>query len=126
MIFLTQEFSLHMISDAVLRTKCGNLLRIYKISTHTAGLILSGDYPDALDVPMQSFIGHPEIAWLAAADVAQPPFPVNRQNLVLGLDDWLVVAQYKGPVLEPDTTVLPENAKIEWWLIKYADPGILE
>lgn len=42
---------------------------------------------------------------------------VNRISVKLERGDFLLVGQYDGPRLPEGTSVLPEGAKIDWWLI---------
>lgn len=65
------------------------------------------------DYEWVSCVGHVDtaniISGLLGKEVKQ-----NRTSVTLGLDDCMVVAQYKGPRLEEGAVELPEDAEIQW------------
>lgn len=66
--------------------------------------------------PIMSAIGHADTALLFSGILGVPLF-VNRISIKLTPDIILLVGQYVGPRLQEGTTLLPEDARIEWWTV---------
>lgn len=45
------------------------------------------------------------------------PVPANRVNVILGDNDWLLVAQYAVPRMPEGATTLPDGASIQFWVV---------
>jgi hypothetical protein len=62
---------------------------------------------------MESYIGHQDTANLLS-NILGLEVPVNRASLTIFPGEDIVIAQYIGPRLPEGTTVLPDDAKIQW------------
>ena len=65
------------------------------------------------DYDWVSCVGHADTANIISG-LLEKSVPQNRTSVTLGLDDCMIVAQYKGPRLEEGATELPEDAEIQW------------
>jgi hypothetical protein len=65
----------------------------------------------------QSCIGHADIATVLSRLIGFD-IPVNRVSVSLKPGDVLVVGQYVGPRLPEGCSILPEGARIEWYVVK--------
>lgn len=102
-VYLTNAFSINMIQEDV-------KINFRKITSGTAKQILEdGDFIQA--------IGHPDTTAIVSSVLGIKLEP-NRVTIEFHPTDWLIVAQYRGPRLQPGTTELPENASIEFWLVR--------
>ena len=97
-MFLTNAFSINMIDSS----KNLNFLKV--------------DHQQAKQISRycMSAIGHADTA-TAVSILLEGDFPQNRQTV--RFENNLLVAQYKGDRLEEGTTVLPEGATLEFWLV---------
>ncbi len=68
------------------------------------------------NIEIVSCIGHENTAQLFS-NILGMQLSANRIDIKLEKDIILLVGQYQGPRLEEGVTTLPENAKIDWWLI---------
>lgn len=68
----------------------------------------------------ESCVGHTDTATLLTTllgtDVGQ-----RRTTITLEKSDTMMVAQYKGPRLDEDATVLPDGAMIEWVFVYFVN-----
>jgi len=104
MLYIANAFSLNM-----LPTHRATSLFINPIDKDAArDLLKKNDW--------KSMVGHPDIAAIIGADL-DTNVPVNRATLKLDYNDSLLIAQYIGPRLAPGTTKLPDDAKIQYFLI---------
>lgn len=95
MIYLSNAFSLNMVPRALLQA-----VRFQPIGSPDT-------WPDRWVIGAHSIVGHADTARLLGVEC-------NRQSVMLGPDDDLIVAQYVGPRLPEGATELPEGARIEW------------
>ena len=95
MIYIGNAFSLNMVSRSLLQA-----VKFQPIGEPST-------WPDVWVVGAHSIVGHPDTARLLGVEC-------NRQSVMLGPDDDLIVAQYIGPRLPEGATELPEGARIEW------------
>ena len=94
MIYLGNAFSMNMVPRSLLQA-----VRFQPIG--------EPDTWSDLWVFAHSIVGHPDTARLLGVEC-------NRQSVMLGPDDDLIVAQYIGPRLPEGATELPEGARIAW------------
>ena len=106
MLYVNNAFSLNMLPD--IDAGC---IKWLKLSKDEVANILSTN-------KFKSVVGHEDIANVISNDLGIK-IAVNRETLKLTQEDELIVAQYIGPRLEPGTTKLPENARIEYFYIKF-------
>jgi hypothetical protein len=106
MLYVNNAFSLNMLPDSN-----AGYIKWVKLSKEEAANILSTN-------KFKSVVGHEDIAKVISADLGIK-IDANRETLKLTTRDELIVAQYIGPRLEPGTTKLPENARIEYFYIKF-------
>jgi hypothetical protein len=66
---------------------------------------------------LESVIGHADTAAIVSG-ILGIELPANRASVKLQPGEKMIVAQYSGPRLPEGTTVLPENAKIEFILVE--------
>lgn len=66
---------------------------------------------------LQSCIGHADTA-AVVSNLLGTAFPSNRTTIVMGNRETALVAQYVGPRLPEGTSVLPEGARITWYLVE--------
>jgi len=104
MLYITNAFSLNM-----LPTHKATSLFINPISKDDAAKI-------ATSMPFIAAVGHPDIATIIANDLGIHIKP-DRATIHLTDNDKLLIAQYIGPRLDPGTTTLPDNAKIQYFII---------
>jgi len=104
MLYISNAFSLNMLS-----THKSTSLFINPITKDDAANI-------AKHTPWISAIGHPDIAAIVSNDLGITIKP-DRATIHLNPDDKLLIAQYIGPRLAPGTTKLPDDAKIQYFLI---------
>lgn len=64
-----------------------------------------------------SAIGHQDLASIVS-NILGLPVEANRASVSLEPGDLAVVAQYRGPRLPEGTTNLPEEAKVEFYLVE--------
>lgn len=65
----------------------------------------------------EGLVGHEDTATLVQAMLGLGKSPFARTNVAVASGDVLLLAQYSGARLAPGTTVLPEGAKLVWWVI---------
>ena len=65
---------------------------------------------------LESYIGHADTANVLSK-ILDMPIPVNRQNIELGHDTNLIVAQYSGGRLPEGATELPEGAEFKFYFV---------
>jgi hypothetical protein len=68
----------------------------------------------------QSCVGHSDIAAVLSGLIGHT-VPVNRVSVSLLPGDTLVVGQYVGSRLPEGCSILPEGARIEWYVVKPGD-----
>ena len=76
---------------------------------------ISTNGPSALE----SVIGHADTAKIVGGELGID-LPMNRQSVKLELGEQMIVAQYSGPRLPEGTTVLPEGARIDYFIVTVA------
>lgn len=64
---------------------------------------------------LTSYIGHADMA-AVVGNLLEKEVPMNRDTMKF--HGALLVAQYTGPRLPEGTTVLPEGAAVEFWLVE--------
>lgn len=64
---------------------------------------------------LTSFIGHADMA-AVVGNLLEKEVPMNRDTMKF--HGVMLVAQYTGPRLPEGTTVLPEGAAVEFWLVE--------
>jgi len=101
-MFITNAFSINMLSNSA-------QINFIKISQKTA---------KEFSRFASSAIGHEDTA-KAVSILLEDDFQQNR--ISLEFKGSLLVAQYRGPRLEEGTTTLPEESKIEFWLVTIYD-----
>ena len=101
-MFITNAFSINMLQNSA-------QINFIKISRNTA---------KELSRFAVSAIGHEDTA-RAVSIMMDTEFQQNR--ISLEFKGSLLVAQYRGPRLEEGTTTLPEESKIEFWLVTIYD-----
>lgn len=106
-ITLTNSFSINMLNGS-------SSLRFERVSIAQVQELLG----EATTV--ESAIGHADTATVVGGLLGRD-VPANRVTLELGYMTIMVVAQYKGPRLPEGSTMLPEGATIEWWLVLGGD-----
>jgi hypothetical protein len=81
------------------------------------------DGSDAIySLTAQSCVGHTDIAAVLSGLIGYT-VPVNRVSVSLKPGDTLVVGQYVGPRLPEGCSVLPEGARIEWYVVECKKTG---
>lgn len=100
MIYLSNAFSLNMLE-----------LRSQAICVEIQP-VLPGDVP----LEAVSIIGHEDTASLVSHILGRN-CPVNRDTVLLTVDDLLFVAQYHGQRLAEGATQLPQDAQLEFYRI---------
>ena len=106
MLYLTNSLSLNMMRRE------GHDLALRPITVEGAKNLLRAEYICA--------IGHADTARLVGDILGLNILPY-RLTVELTPSDSLLVAQYRGPRLEPGTTKLPEGASIEFWQVYHLD-----
>ena len=101
-MYITNAFSINMLSNSA-------QINFIKISQKTA---------KEFSRFAISAIGHEDTA-RAVSIMMDTEFRQNR--ISLEFTGTLLVAQYRGPRLEEGTTTLPEESKIEFWLVTIYD-----
>ena len=96
MWYLSNAFSINMIN-----TDKFSIIRTRRIS------------PSEIPKNVVSLIGHPDTARVVS-NLLGFEVPCNRANLILGINDILYVAQYRGPRLPEGATELPKGVTIEF------------
>jgi hypothetical protein len=106
MTYLSNAFSLNMIGF----TELGEAkVFVSRLALDAAREILAGVFVSA--------VGHESTAAIIAADLGLP-VRADRQSIKINPGDKLVVAQYIGPRLPEGATVLPEGARLEYFLVE--------
>lgn len=72
-----------------------------------------------------SVVGHADIA-AALSGMVGVDVPVNRVSVSLQPGDKLVVGQYVGPRLPEGCKILPDGAKIEWYIVSCHKAGYVD
>jgi hypothetical protein len=72
----------------------------------------------------QSCVGHADIAACLSGLIGFD-IPVNRVSVSLKPGDVLVVGQYVGPRLPEGAVVLPDGARIEWYIVSCRRAGAI-
>lgn len=103
--FLNNAFSLSMLGPIDRAT-----LHVSRLSLERARAVAR----DAISV-----VGHSTTRALFKA-VLQREVACDRQSIILEPDDEVVVGQYSGPRLPEGATELPEGAKVDWFLVRWA------
>lgn len=67
-------------------------------------------------VEVESAVGHADTA-AVFANILGLPIQPNRISVKLTKDTKALIGQYVGPRLPEGSTVLPEGATIEWWIV---------
>ena len=111
-VYITNALSLNMIKRP--EDASPVFLRLLPMGAHDVA-------PEVEGQEWVSAIGHPDLA-AVVADVTGLDVQANRINVELTPDDYLIVAQYRGPRLEPGTTMLPVGATIEFWAVELWPP----
>lgn len=70
----------------------------------------------AMGVPIASAVGHADTAVLFSTALGVP-VECLRTTVRLQPADRALIGQYIGPRLPEGTAVLPQGARIEWWLV---------
>lgn len=65
--------------------------------------------------PVKSIIGHADVCSIINEQLGTH-FEKNRESIILGRDDVLVIGQYIGQRLPEGTNHLPEGAHIEFFI----------
>jgi len=105
MVILTNAFSISMLpADATLSFR--------RISLAEARELVASE-------PVRNVIGHPTTDALVREMLGGDLPEGVRESIVFNPSDMLLVAQYIGPRLPEGATVLPEGARIEFYLVTY-------
>ena len=68
-------------------------------------------------IEVESIVGHADTAALFSNELGHK-VEFNRVSFVRKPYQVILVGQYSGPRLPEGTSVLPEGASINWWLIR--------
>lgn len=98
---LTNAFSINMLNSNF------HELMFTKVGVEDAKRLVSGG--------LSSHIGHADMANVVGA-LLEKEVPMNRDTMKF--HGVMLVAQYIGPRLPEGTTVLPEGATVEFWLVE--------
>jgi hypothetical protein len=110
-VYLSNTFSLNMLCERY------HLVEFRQLDPHITALLLYVFWGDIVNVIAQQELDEVVNA-LLTQHVPHLPLPKPEQLTVrLAPNDALVVAMYTGPQLEPGTTILPDNARITFWLV---------
>lgn len=108
MLIINNAFSISMLNR-------NSNVEFRKISLREAAIEI------ALKDEIINVIGHPSTDAIVRERLRKAGAEVpagERRNVTLTPGDRLLVAQYRGPRLPEGATELPENATIEWWMVK--------
>lgn len=101
--------------------KIANAFSINMLTSHPHRLVAvpcslaeAQNYLNTFD--FESAVGHADTARVFSA-LLGVEIPMNRTNLSLDENDFLLVGQYSGPRLPEGATQLPDGAAINWWII---------
>lgn len=100
-ITITNSFSINMLSGAF------HELMFTKLDLEDAQRLVSQG--------LTSYIGHADMAAVVGG-LLEKEVPMCRETMKF--HGVLLVAQYTGPRLPEGTTVLPEGAAVEFWLVE--------
>ena len=101
---LTNAFSIQMLKDTT-------NVKFKKLPGPESAAAVIKDYEG-----FKSFIGHPDTA-AVVGNMIGVEVPMNRGFATLDDDNHLLVAQFSGGRLPEGCTTLPENVKLEFWLV---------
>lgn len=100
---ITNAFSINMLTG-------NQQISFKKVDKNfVAGMISNGGFTSA--------VGHQDTA-VIFSNVLGQKIKANRITITLDGDFTLVVGQYSGPRLQEGATVLPDDAKIDWWVVE--------
>jgi Domain of unknown function (DUF1874) len=108
-IYICNAFSLSMLDREAQRR---GPRRFPEPVDHPA-VLLQADYKDAEII---SAVGHADTAAIFTHILGRG-VPVSRISVRLVGDDRALIGQYIGPRLPEGATMLPEGARIEWWIV---------
>lgn len=110
--YIANAFSLSMIPN-------GGNIRVECLTKEQASLFMKEAlaYKD-YGYEVKSFVGHTDTAAIFSEELGVD-VQMNRGNLSLKPEDYVLVGQYSGPRLAEGTKTLPEGAKIDWKLVLY-------
>lgn len=100
-ISLANSFSINMLTSSF------HELMFTKVDVEDARRLVSEG--------LTSYIGHADMA-AVVGNLLEKEVPMNRDTMKF--HGVLLVAQYTGPRLPEGTTVLPEGAAVEFWLVE--------
>lgn len=100
-ITVTNSFSINMLTSSF------HELMFTKLDIEDAQRLVSEG--------LTSYIGHADMA-AVVGNLLEKEVPMNRDTMKF--HGVLLVAQYTGPRLPEGTTVLPEGAAVEFWLVE--------
>jgi len=106
MVYIANSFSLQMLpydSSPIVDS-----LSVSKVKKYLEGIINT-------DIT-KSIVGHSDIAKIISTQLGFE-VPMNRESISLDKYDIMYVAQYFGPRLPEGTTVLPDDATIQWYKV---------
>lgn len=101
-MFVTNAFSVNMLSESVAVSFCKLDTEQAKRMVRTYGAV--------------SAIGHPDTAKVVSG-LLGIELAASRINVSLKSGDMMLVAQYTGPRLPEGATELPEGAQIVFWSV---------
>ncbi len=102
MIKLVNAFSINMLKED------DSKVRFKRISLDEA--------KDILRQGFESFVGHQDLANIAAG-MLEMPVQVNKVSTMLEKDDIMIVAQFIGPRLPEGATKLPDGARVDFFKV---------
>lgn len=100
-ITVTNSFSINMLTSSF------HELMFTKVDVEDARRLVSEG--------LTSYIGHADMA-AVVGNLLEKEVPMNRDTMKF--HGVMLVAQYTGPRLPEGTTVLPEGAAVEFWLVE--------
>jgi len=127
-VYLSNAFSLQMQGENDCTTRKCSLEEAKSVIIN----LVSGPYIDresekdgsdaVYELTAQSCVGHADVA-AVLSELVGFTVPVNRVSITLQPEDTLIVGQYIGPRLPEGCSVLPEGARIDWYLVSCRKTG---
>ncbi len=99
-VYLANAFSLNMLD----------------IGAEGVHVVIQPILPTDVLTSAKSIIGHADMAAILS-DTLNRQVEVNRESVILLEGDILFVVQYRGPRLPAGATILPANARLEFFRI---------
>lgn len=93
-----------------------NMIANFPVDVHAEEISIS-EAQEIASKGVESAIGHADTANVFSSELGVE-VPANRVTVALSNGETVLVGQYSGPRLLEGTTKLPDEAKIQWLVVK--------